>query len=224
MKQTKRDIVPHFRGFINKRIIQSAIILIVALIMLLSSIPLIETKGRETEKRLLYKNQDIQIKKEYEWSEILIEDSRYQIQESIQGVGAYKGFKSFESTDKVTYGNAGWINSKSVTNESGFQMINDRYLVAMGTRFGLTIGQYFDIVLENGTIIPCILGDEKDDNDTDITNTFTTHSRCATEFIVSTDKLPKNVLLAGDVSIFCDEWDSPVVEIIKYKNTYTEAE
>lgn len=224
MRQRKRVIVPRFGGFINKRIIQSASLLIVTFAMLLSSIPLVETEGQEPMKKSLYKNQNIQIEKEYEWSEILIEDSRYWIQDSIQGVGAYKGFKSFESTDKVTCGDAGWINSKSITNESGFQMINDRYLVAMGTRFELTIGQYFDIVLENGTIIPCILGDEKDDDDTDITNTFTTHSKCATEFIVSTDKLPENVLLAGDVSAFCNAWDSPVVEIIKYKNIYMETE
>ena len=99
-------------------------------------------------------------------------------------------------------------------------MINDRYLVAIGTKYNLTIGQYFDIVLENGTVIPCILGDTKADVDTDDSNMITMQTKCATEFIVTINKLPNEIQVSGNVSSLCEDWNSPVKTIITYENIH----
>ena len=47
------------------------------------------------------------------------------------------------------------------TDSEGFRRIDDRYCVAIGTAFGVKSGQLFDVTLENGTTIKCIVGDIK---------------------------------------------------------------
>lgn len=94
------------------------------------------------------------------------------------------------------------------TDEYGFRKIGDRYLVAIGTRFNAEVGQYFDVQLDNGEIIKCIIGDIKADCDTDSTNTFTAQG-CCLEFIVDTTVLESTVKKMGDCSYLCEEWNSP---------------
>lgn len=53
-------------------------------------------------------------------------------------------------------------------NNNGIAMLNGRYLVAVQSIFG-TNGDIIDVYLEDGTIIPCIIGDAKGD---DATNTY----------------------------------------------------
>ena len=52
--------------------------------------------------------------------------------------------------------------------DRGIATINGRYLVAMTVSFG-TVGDYVDVVLEDGTVIPCILADAKSPNDSNCT-------------------------------------------------------
>ncbi len=48
--------------------------------------------------------------------------------------------------------------------DRGIATIDDRYLVAMTVTFG-RVGDYVDVILEDGTVIPCILADVKSPND-----------------------------------------------------------
>lgn len=105
--------------------------------------------------------------------------------------------------------------SITVTDENGFRMINGNYLVAVGSNFNMSIGQYFDIILENGTTIHCIMGDEKDDNDTDNNNIYTSNG-CMSEFIVDVFKLNDTVAKMGDCSYLDENWNSRVVKVIVY--------
>ena len=50
----------------------------------------------------------------------------------------------------------------------GIATINGRYLVAVATTFG-GVGDYIDIVLTNGEVIPCIIADAKSSNDRNYT-------------------------------------------------------
>ena len=50
----------------------------------------------------------------------------------------------------------------------GIATINGRYLVAVSTTFG-GVGDYIDIVLSNGEVIPCIIADAKSPNDSNYT-------------------------------------------------------
>lgn len=98
------------------------------------------------------------------------------------------------------------------TNEVGLRVYDGRFTIAVGTYFNTAIGQYFDLVLENGTMIPCIMGDLKADIHTDSRGLFTEASGCMTEFIVDRTCLPNK-----NSATYCYEaWNSKVVNVIVY--------
>ena len=105
-----------------------------------------------------------------------------------------------------------------ITDSFGLRGVDGLYCIAVGSRFGTEIGQRIDLILKNGTVIPCVMGDQKANVHTDSTNTFsnTTHNLCCSEFIVDTRKLRREAAQRGDVSLICDIWNSPVVKIITY--------
>lgn len=132
----------------------------------------------------------------------------------------YSGYKSFMDYTKITdTSSPQWKLQEeyAYTGDYGIRMINGRFCVAIGFAFDPKIGQYFDLILENGTVIPCIISDEKDPYDTDEDNIFTSDNGCCTEFVIDIDNLDRTAAIMGDISSCCEEWDSPV-EIIKIYN------
>lgn len=140
---------------------------------------------------------------------------------SYSGFKSYMGYKSFNTSS-----NQYRLQQEATTDtETGLRMINDRYIVAVGSGVGTYIGQYFDLVLENGTVIPCVMGDQKADCHTDGSNLITVHSNCCSEFIVDTSMLNETAKQMGDISYIYNEWQSPVDTIIVYDMDYeTDAE
>ena len=108
------------------------------------------------------------------------------------------------------------LQQMATTDSKGLRKVNDRYCVALGTKFTSDIGQYFDLVLDNGVVIPCVLGDIKDDRHTDTTNTYTVSNGCVSEFIVDIKSLDTTGKTNGNVSDIYNLWDSHVVQIIIY--------
>lgn len=107
--------------------------------------------------------------------------------------------------------------------ESGIRMVGDRYCIALGSYFTTDIGQYVDLILGNGTIIPCILADQKDDAHTDDMNAVTVDSGCVSEFVVDSNVLPDMVRLYGDVSRYDESWEARVTQVQVYdKNIFDE--
>ena len=132
----------------------------------------------------------------------------------------YNGFKSYMSYRAICLNGSNELylqRNYAITDENGLRTINNRYCVAMGTYFNLSIGQYFDLVLVNGTVIPCIMSDTKSDKHTDSNNVYTVHSNCCSEFIVDTNYLSQNVKNRGNISYVFEEWNSPVVSVIAYE-------
>ncbi len=132
----------------------------------------------------------------------------------------YNNRKTLEGKNKITYGVAGELVSQAISDNDGFMMLDDRYLVAIGSRFGTIPGQYFDLVLENGVIIKCIMGDMKDDRHTDATNTFTYETKCCSEFIINEHLIRDDILWSGTASDKYPAWNYPVVKIIVYEQFY----
>ena len=136
-------------------------------------------------------------------------------------VASYPGTKTYESY--TVFGKSTpqqKLQNVATTDEQGFRRLNNRYMVALGSRFTSNIGQYFDIVLANGTVIPCMLSDQKSDEHTDPTHTWTiaNGSYCCSEFCVDTAKI-KASGVDGDVSRL-NGWNSRVVEIRVYNYNY----
>lgn len=128
------------------------------------------------------------------------------------GQKTYMDYRTITSTGTYEYK---LQNTAAYTNDDGIRMINGRYCIAVGTAFGTRIGQYIDLVLENGTVIHCIMGDTKSDEHTDSEHVFTVASGCCSEFIVETEKL-NGVAKSGDVSNAHPEWKSAVSKVMVY--------
>lgn len=125
------------------------------------------------------------------------------------------GFKSYMPYTAISRWTQYEIQQIAYTNEKGLRMVDGRYCVAIGSHFNCEIGQAFDLILENGVVIPCIMGDQKADSDTDGNNIFTGNG-CCTEFIVDMSCLDHYSKIMGDVSYAYEGWDSPVSMIITY--------
>lgn len=131
----------------------------------------------------------------------------------------YNGKKTYEPYTTITSVNL-WqykLQQKAYTNEDGFRMINGRYMIATGSGVSHDIGRYIDIVLENGTVIPCVIGDAKDDAHTDQEfHIMTKKSHCVSEFLVDTSVMNPDLQLSGNMSNYREEWNSKVVKFILY--------
>ena len=90
-----------------------------------------------------------------------------------------------------------------LSSASGIMMVDDRYVVAVGSYYTTEIGCRIDLVMENGAIVNCIVGDCKADKHTDSSNRQNPNGSVV-EFIVCTDNLSDEVRLRGDCS-YADE-------------------
>lgn len=130
-----------------------------------------------------------------------------------------RDFKSYEDYRDITSPTSPHYRLQkhyAYTNSDGIRMVEGRYCIALGSYFTTTIGQYIDIVLANGAIIPCILGDQKADAHTDSLHIAHRTDGSVVEFIVDLDKLPRTPKIMGNISYSYDEWQSPVVQVIVY--------
>lgn len=134
-------------------------------------------------------------------------------------VPSHSDFKSFMGYEAITNKSSNQYQLQddyAYTGNYGIRMVSGRYCVAIGSHFDVEIGQYFDLVLENGEIIPCIMGDLKANQDTDSQNIFTRNG-CCSEFIIDSGRLVSSAWQSGNISSSCDEWDSPVKSIRVYE-------
>lgn len=131
---------------------------------------------------------------------------------------SYMGYNALTNTASKQY----QLQTIAYTGEYGIRKVNDRYCVAIGSHFNAEIGQYFDLILENNTIIPCIMGDLKSNQHTDNQNIFSQNG-CCSEFIVDSNSLDDAARNSGSISSTCEEWNSAVKCIKVYnKNIFNE--
>lgn len=77
------------------------------------------------------------------------------------------------------------LNSEDAsTDENGLRMYKGRYCIAVGSGFASEIGTKIDLVLENDTVIQCVLGDQKADCDTVDNHMRCAHNGSVAEFIM----------------------------------------
>ena len=130
----------------------------------------------------------------------------------------YSGFKSYMAYTTITSKNSQQYKLQQIayTGKYGIRMYDGRYCIAVGTGVTSNVGTYVDLILENGTVIPCIIGDIKSDVHTDASNILTVHSNCCSEFIIDKIQFDETAKRRGDCSYVCDEWRSKVVKIKVY--------
>ena len=135
----------------------------------------------------------------------------------VKGASAFKSYMSYKAIGNKTSPQYK-LQKKAKTTSQGLRTVNGRYCIAIGQGAGAHIGQYVDVVLENGTVIKCIVSDFKGNS---ITTTKSSHmvtkgNGCASEFLVSMGKLKSAIKNSGDASKADSSWSSKVVEIKLY--------
>ena len=85
------------------------------------------------------------------------------------------GFKSYMPYTAITSKSSPQYKLQQIayTGTYGIRQYDNRYCVAIGTAFNADVGTYFDLILANGTVIPCIVADIKADKHTDSNNMVT---------------------------------------------------
>ena len=135
------------------------------------------------------------------------------------------GFKSYMPYTAITSKSSPQykLQQQCQTGLYGIRVKDERYCVAIGTGFNADVGTYFDLILANGTVIPCIVADIKSDKHTDSSHMVTKESGCLTEFVVDSGSLNKMAKKMGDISYCSDKWNSRVEKIRVYeKNIFKE--
>lgn len=132
-----------------------------------------------------------------------------------------KSFKSYMPYDSVTTKSSKQYKVRQLahTSEYGLRKVGDRYCVAVGTTIASNAGTYVDVILQNGTVIPCVVGDIKADIHTNTGNITTSDNGCVCEFLVNTKMLPRYIKKTGNISHCYEEWMSPVEKIVVYERS-----
>lgn len=102
--------------------------------------------------------------------------------------------------------------------ENGFGIIGDRYVVATTSTFG-NVGDYIDVVQEDGTIIKCIIGDIKNQNDAGCNKWGHMDGQAVVEFIVDKSTWYPDGESLKRVTEFHPEWSQNITQIIN-KGSY----
>lgn len=153
----------------------------------------------------------------------VVEDNEQKPENNVEyksySIPSNSGFKSYMSYKALTSKSSPQYklqSSYAYTGNYGIRQVNGRYCIAIGTFSNAAIGSYVDLVLENGTIIPCVVGDFKAPVHTDSSNIVTLHNGCVSEFIVDLNSLHSTAKKMGNVS-YCEEgWKSPVKTMLVY--------
>lgn len=93
---------------------------------------------------------------------------------------------------------------------TGLRMVGDRICIAIGQGYGLKAGDKVDVVLDDGSIVKCILGDMKALVDTDPSARYQATDRNVVEMVVDYAVFSKNS--AQYLSVF---HGSPVKKLVK---------
>lgn len=106
------------------------------------------------------------------------------------------------------------LQQQAHTDDNGLRCINGRPLVAIGTGWGLAVGDIALITCSNGNSFEVVVGDIKADVDTKSDNKTTSHNNCRCEFIVDMSKLNTTVKKSGNVAVL-EQYNGYVTNIQK---------
>lgn len=156
---------------------------------------------------------------DYEIEEDIIDNETNENNYVVKDVPSNSSFKSYMSYSAITNKSSEQykLQQQAETGDYGIRMIDDRYLIALGTYYTSEIGTEVDIVMENNSILKCILGDIKADIHTDKDN-IKTKDGSVVEFIVDTESLHKDAKFHGDLSYCNEDFSGEIAEIKIYEN------
>ena len=129
-------------------------------------------------------------------------------------------FKTYMSYRLLVNGNTaqGKLQRKSKTDKkTGIRVYKKRYCIALGSYYTKKIGTKVDLVMKNGKVLKCIVGDQKADCHTNSTNQYSLVNRDIVEFIVDYNYMKRMPRLMGDMSYAGSKFKGQIKYIKVYK-------
>lgn len=125
---------------------------------------------------------------------------------------SYMSYKAITNKSSLQYK----LQQKAYTGEYGIRMVEGRYCIALGSYYSENIGTKIDLIMANGSILPCILGDQKADQHTDAQN-IRARDGSVVEFIIDKKSLHKTARQMGDISYADAKFSGEILEIRVYE-------
>lgn len=115
---------------------------------------------------------------------------------------SYMSYKAITNKESVQY----QMQQEAWTDEYGLRRYGDAYMVAMGTFYTQSCGEYFNVTLESGESFLVVTGDIKSDKHTDDRNMYSPvyidgrmEYANIIEFIVDTAAMSRSVRRSGNI-------------------------
>ena len=134
-------------------------------------------------------------------------------------VPSNNGFKSYMDYRKITDKSSSQYALLSSYEDTtcGICSVDGRYTIAIGSYYTTEVGARIDLVMENGSIVPCIAADCKKNEHTDAMNQQHLVDGSVIEFVVNTDILSDKVKYDfGDCSYADERLKGEIKEIRVY--------
>ena len=140
--------------------------------------------------------------------------------EGLGSVRTYMGWQCITNTSSQQYKliEAAGMNF----DEEGFGVIGDRYVVATTTTYG-NVGDYIDVYQEDGSVLKCVIGDIKNQNDDGCNKWGHLNGECVLESVVD-----KNTWYNGNRGGHANpgtaschpEWNQDIVKVVNKGNYF----
>ena len=139
--------------------------------------------------------------------------------EEVYDVPTNSSFKAYMSYEAITNRNSKQykLQQNCVTDNNGLRTYNGYYTIALGNGFNIKVGDYVDVVLQDRSVLHCVVGDVKQNAHTDASNKQVAYNGNVVEFIVDTDVLDSDALRSGDISSI-KGFEGEVVSITVYSD------
>lgn len=120
----------------------------------------------------------------------------------VYDVPSNSSFKTYMDYTAITNKNSKQykLQTLSETDSHGLRTYDGYYTVAVGTAFGVGVGDYIDVTLDTGAVLHCIVGEMKQDIHVGADRMQVSENGNVIEFIVETKKLNKSARTSGNIS------------------------
>ena len=144
------------------------------------------------------------------------EYTQLQAQTQITTQVSRRDFKSYMPYTAITdKSSTQWqLQQFATTDINGLRCIDGKPMVAVGTGWGVSVGDSAIITCDNGNSFEVVIGDAKANIHTDSTNKTTIANNCRCEFIVDSKQLNPTVKTIGNVAVL-QQYNGYVVNVQK---------
>lgn len=140
----------------------------------------------------------------------LQEKTRATVQASKQDFKSYMPYTAITNKSSTQW----QLQQSATTDEDGIRCIDGKPMVAVGTGWGVSVGDNAIITCDNGNSFEVVIGDIKSNKHTNSENKTTSANNCRCEFIVDSKQLNPTVKTMGNVAVL-EQYNGYVINVQK---------